>query len=165
MTVRKILLYPQDEAALRRKSLAVKRLDAEVKALIADLKDTLATQAGAGWLRRKSACSSGSCWCASGRIEANRAAAGADQPDHCRSWAARQGLRRLPEHAGAGDLGYTAPDLADSSVRGTKTGRRSSCASKASTRLSSTMKIDHLNGVLFLDRMDKGGKLYVAADR
>ena len=48
MTVRKILKYPQDETRLRRKSAEVKRLDADIKNLIHDLKDTLATQAGAG---------------------------------------------------------------------------------------------------------------------
>lgn len=48
MAVRKILKYPQDEARLRRKSSEVKRMDAATKSLIQDLKDTLATQAGAG---------------------------------------------------------------------------------------------------------------------
>jgi peptide deformylase len=48
LTVRKILQYPQDDARLRRKSAEVKRLDAETRALIADLKDTLASQPGAG---------------------------------------------------------------------------------------------------------------------
>ena len=48
MPVKKILQYPRDEAKLRKKSAAVKRLDADVKLLITDLKDTLATQAGAG---------------------------------------------------------------------------------------------------------------------
>lgn len=48
MAVRKVLLYPQDEAVLRKKSLKVKKLDESVKALIQDLKDTLATQPGAG---------------------------------------------------------------------------------------------------------------------
>ncbi len=48
MAVRKVLKYPQDEVRLRRKSSEVKRLDAETKALIQDLKDTLASQPGAG---------------------------------------------------------------------------------------------------------------------
>jgi peptide deformylase len=48
MTVRKILKYPQDEAKLRRKSAEVKRLDNETKALIRDLKDTLEAVPGAG---------------------------------------------------------------------------------------------------------------------
>jgi peptide deformylase len=48
MTVRKILQYPDDEAKLRRKSSAVKKLDSETKKLIADLKDTLERHPGAG---------------------------------------------------------------------------------------------------------------------
>lgn len=48
MAVKKILLYPQDEAALRQKSIEVKRGDPQVQSLIQDLKDTLATQEGGG---------------------------------------------------------------------------------------------------------------------
>jgi peptide deformylase len=48
MAVRKVLKYPKEETRLRRKSTAVKKLDADTKALIKDLKDTLATQEGAG---------------------------------------------------------------------------------------------------------------------
>lgn len=48
MPIRKILKFPEDEARLRRKSSEVKRLDAETKALIQDLKDTLDSQPGAG---------------------------------------------------------------------------------------------------------------------
>lgn len=48
MAVRRVLQYPKDEARLRRKSSEVKRLDAATKNLIRDLKDTLAGQAGAG---------------------------------------------------------------------------------------------------------------------
>lgn len=48
MAVRRVLLYPQDEARLRKKSSEVKRLDADTKNLILDLKETLATQPGAG---------------------------------------------------------------------------------------------------------------------
>jgi peptide deformylase len=48
MAVRKILKYPHDETKLRRKSAEIKRIDAETKALIRDLKDTLETVPGAG---------------------------------------------------------------------------------------------------------------------
>ncbi|HLV34993.1 MAG TPA: peptide deformylase [Spirillospora sp.] len=48
MAVRKILLYPQDEAALRQKSNEVRRGDPQLQSLIQDLKDTLATQEGSG---------------------------------------------------------------------------------------------------------------------
>src|SRR5258707_1189445 len=48
MTIRRILKYPEDETKLRRKSAEIKKLDAETKGLIADLKDTRATQWGGG---------------------------------------------------------------------------------------------------------------------
>jgi peptide deformylase len=48
MAVRTILKFPQDEAGLRKKSQPVKRNDSELQSLIQDLKDTLATQPGAG---------------------------------------------------------------------------------------------------------------------
>lgn len=48
MSVKKILLYPKDEEALREKSVEIKRIDKSVKRLTQDLKDTLLTQPGAG---------------------------------------------------------------------------------------------------------------------
>ena len=48
MAVRRVLKYPKDETRLRKKSTPVRKLDADTKALIKDLKDTLATQEGAG---------------------------------------------------------------------------------------------------------------------
>ena len=48
MTVQRILRYPEDEAALRQKSAKVGRIDDEILALIADLMDTLAANPGAG---------------------------------------------------------------------------------------------------------------------
>lgn len=48
MTVRKILLYPADQVRLRKKSTEVKRIDPEMKTLIADLKETLLANPGAG---------------------------------------------------------------------------------------------------------------------
>ncbi len=49
MAVRKILLYAEDAAALRRTSRPVLKLSKPVRALIQDLKDTLATRSdGAG---------------------------------------------------------------------------------------------------------------------
>ncbi len=48
MTVRKVLQYPAQAERLRQKSSAVKRLDDKTRQLITDLKDTLATQPGAG---------------------------------------------------------------------------------------------------------------------
>jgi len=46
--VRRVLKYPKDEARLRKPSTAVKRIDNSIKNLIKDLKDTLATEEGAG---------------------------------------------------------------------------------------------------------------------
>jgi peptide deformylase len=48
MPVKRVLKYPQDEARLRQVSKPVKKLDADTQRLIQDLKDTLATQEGAG---------------------------------------------------------------------------------------------------------------------
>jgi peptide deformylase len=48
MAVKSVLIYPKEESRLRRKSAAVKRLNADVKRLIQDLKETLAGQPGAG---------------------------------------------------------------------------------------------------------------------
>ena len=48
MAVRHILLYPQREKALRRKSKAVKKINAKVRELAQDLTDTLLMHPGAG---------------------------------------------------------------------------------------------------------------------
>jgi len=48
MPVRRVLLYPQDEATLRQKSTPIEAIDDDVRDLITDLKETLATQPGAG---------------------------------------------------------------------------------------------------------------------
>lgn len=41
MAVRDIVLYPKDEAALREKSVPVRRIDRRIRRLVQDLKDTL----------------------------------------------------------------------------------------------------------------------------
>ena len=46
--IRDILLYPKDEAGLRKKSAKVPKINASVRALVADLKETLLSQPGAG---------------------------------------------------------------------------------------------------------------------
>jgi peptide deformylase len=48
MSIRRILKYPKDEARLRKPSATVKRIDADLRQLIEDMKDTLAHEAGAG---------------------------------------------------------------------------------------------------------------------
>jgi peptide deformylase len=48
MTIRNILIYPGEEANLRKPSAPIKRLDDDTRALIADLKETLLVNPGAG---------------------------------------------------------------------------------------------------------------------
>lgn len=48
MTVQRVLLYPSDAQALRQKSAPIEAVDDAAKTLIVDLKETLATQPGAG---------------------------------------------------------------------------------------------------------------------
>jgi peptide deformylase len=48
MTIRNILIYPGEEANLRKTSVPIKRLDDEARSLIADLKETLLVNPGAG---------------------------------------------------------------------------------------------------------------------
>jgi peptide deformylase len=48
MPIKIVLLYPKDEAALRQTSEEIKRFDKTTKRLIQDLKDTLLSQPGAG---------------------------------------------------------------------------------------------------------------------
>lgn len=48
MAIREIVKYPKDDAILRQKSEPVAQVDDEIRALIQDLKDTLAAEGGAG---------------------------------------------------------------------------------------------------------------------
>ena len=48
MPVKPVLLYPQQEAKLRKKSATVKKINRKVRDLVQDLKHTLLTQPGAG---------------------------------------------------------------------------------------------------------------------
>lgn len=48
MPIQPVLRYPDDNAALRQPSTPIEALDDATKTLIADLKDTLASQPGAG---------------------------------------------------------------------------------------------------------------------
>jgi len=48
MAIRKILQYPEDDKALRQKSVAVQKVDKRVRKLVRDLKDTLEDSGGAG---------------------------------------------------------------------------------------------------------------------
>jgi peptide deformylase len=48
MAIQKILIYPGEEANLRKMSVPIKKFDADTKALITDLKETLLANPGAG---------------------------------------------------------------------------------------------------------------------
>lgn len=48
MTIRDILIYPQEEAKLRKKSAKVKKRDDSIRQLVDDLKETLLANPGAG---------------------------------------------------------------------------------------------------------------------
>lgn len=162
MTVRKILKYPHDEARLRKKSAEVKRLDADIKKLIGDLKDTLATQPGAG-------------------LAAPQIGIGK-----------RVALVRFGQDTGVMEppLAIINPVVVDSgsldkgfdgclSLPGLVTWdtlRPSWLVFRARDENWKPIEmrvegidaivvhheIDHLDGVLFLDRLDKDGKLYIA---
>lgn len=48
MAIRPLLYYPQDEALLRQKSTPIKKVDDSIQELVTDLKETLLTHPGAG---------------------------------------------------------------------------------------------------------------------
>lgn len=50
MTIRKILQYPEQESRLRKKSVKVKKVNKQIRQLIRDLKDTLAHHGGGAGL-------------------------------------------------------------------------------------------------------------------
>ncbi|MCC7448482.1 MAG: peptide deformylase [Anaerolineae bacterium] len=162
MAVRKILKYPHDEARLRKKSAEVKRLDTDIKKLIGDLKDTLATQPGAGL--------------AAPQVGIYK----------------RVALVRFGQDKGEMEppLALINPAIVDSgpldkgfdgclSLPGIVTWdtvrpswlvfrARDEQWQKIEMRVEGIdaivvhHEIDHLDGVLFLDRLDKDGKLYVS---
>ncbi len=161
MAVRKILKYPADNAKLRRKSAEVKRLDAETKALIADLKDTLADEPGAGLAASQIGILKRVVLVAFGQD------AGGMQPPL---------VLINPVIVEAGPLGpgfdgcLSMPGLATwDTLRPTwLTFRaRGEDWKKIEMRVEGIdarvvqHEIDHLDGILYLDRMAKGGKMYV----
>ena len=162
MTVQKILLYPKDEAALRRKSLPVKRLDDEVKALIGDLKDTLATQAGAGLAAPQIGVLK--------RVVLVRF--GQDQGEIGPPIALINPMITAAGPLGKGFDGcLSMPGLATwDTLRPTwlaftardENWKQIKMRVEGIDAIVVHHEVDHLNGVLFLDRMEKGGKLHVA---
>ncbi|MEP7293369.1 MAG: peptide deformylase, partial [Chloroflexota bacterium] len=161
MAVRKILKYPADNARLRLKSREVRRLDAETKALIADLKDTLKTQSGAGLAAPQI-----------GVLERVALVRFGQERDEI----APPLVLINPEIVEARALGkgfdgcLSLPGLVTwDTVRPTWLVFRARCENGENIErrvegidaIVVQHEIDHLDGILFLDRMDKGGKLYV----
>ena len=162
MTVQKILLYPKDEAALRRKSLAVKRLDDEVVSLIADLKDTLATQAGAGLaapqigvLKRVVLVRFGQ---ETGEMESPLALI---NPIITATGPLGKGFDGCLSMPGLATWDTLRPTWLTFSARD-ENWKQIKRRVEGIDAIVVHHEVDHLNGVLFLDRMEKGGRLYVA---
>ena len=162
MPVRKILKFPKDETRLRKPSAQVKRLDAEIKSLIKDLKDTLATQEGAGLAapqigvhKRVVLVRFGQ---DSGEMQAplvlinpviHERGALVKSFDGCLSlpkiytWdASRPSWLEFSAHDEHWNAFTMRVEGADAAVV--------------------DHEVDHLDGVLFLDRLDKDAKLYIA---
>lgn len=162
MTVRKILKYPQDEAKLRRKSAEVKRLDADVKQLIRDLKDTLATQSGAGLaapqigvLKRVALVRFGQ---DKGEMEPPLTII---NPVILESGEMAKGFDGCLSIPNLYTWDTVRPSWLVFSARD-ETWKKIEMRVEGIDAIVVHHEIDHLNGVLFLDRMDTGGKLYVA---
>jgi peptide deformylase len=163
MAVRKILLYSKDAAALRRKSEPVRKVNQRVRALIQDLKDTLMNcSAGAGLAAPQIHVYD--------RVVVVRLGLrGEDDPlivsptalinpeivearderrdfDGCLSFPGLYGTTRRPHH-----LKVKALD---------ETGQPFERVFKDFDGVLVHHEIDHLDGVLFIDRIEKPGDLY-----
>ena len=161
MTVRKILLYPKDEAALRHKSLGVRRLDDDVKSLITDLKDTLAIQAGAGLaapqigvLKRVVLVRFGQ---DKGELEAPLTLINPIILENGPLGTGFDGCLSMP---GLATWDTVRPTWLTFSARD-ENWKQIKMRVEGIDAIVVHHEIDHLNGVLFLDRMEKGGKLYI----
>lgn len=161
MPIRKVLQYPTDEAKLRRKSAEVKRLDNATRQLIRDLKETLATQPGAGlaapqigiWKKVALVCF------------------GQDQdemepplaiinPVIVETGPLAKGFDGCLSMPGLVTWDTLRPSWLVFTARDenwNKITRRV----EGIDAIVVHHEVDHLNGVLFLDRMETGGKLYV----
>lgn len=167
MAVRKILKYPADEAKLRRKSAEVKRLDAATKQLITDLKETLLAQPGAGLAAPQIGVPK--------RVALVRFGQGKGEGEEKKEMEPPLTLIN-PVIEAAGELGkgfdgcLSIPGLVTwDTLRPTWLTFRARDENwqKIQMRVEGIdaivvhHEIDHLNGVLFLDRLDQDGKLYV----
>jgi peptide deformylase len=162
MAVRRILKYPRDEARLRRKSAEIKRLDAETKKHIADLKDTLAAQSGAGLAapqigiyKRVALVRFGQ---EKGEMGAPLAVVNPVIVERGPLVKGFDGCLSLPglvtwDTLRPSWLVFTARD---------ENWRKIEMRVEGIDAIVVDHEVDHLDGVLFLDRLDKNGKLYVA---
>ncbi len=161
MAVRRVLQYPQDEARLRRKSAAVKKLDAETRQLIVDLKDTLATQPGAGlaapqigvWKRVALVCFGQD----KGEMEPPLAII---NPVIVEQGPLEKGFDGCLSMPGLVTWDTLRPSWLVFTARD-EHWNRVQMRVEGIDAIVVHHEIDHLDGVLFLDRMDKGGKLYI----
>lgn len=161
MPVRKILKYPQDDARLRRKSAEVKRLDADLKALITDLKDTLATQAGAGLAapqigvyRRVALVHFGQ---GEGEMQPPLALI---NPVILESGPPGKGFDGCLSLPGLVTWDTLRPSWLVFSFRDVYWKKQTQRV-EGIDAIVVHHEIDHLDGILYLDRLDKGGKIYV----
>lgn len=162
MTVRKILKYPADDAKLRRKSAEVKRLDAETKALIADLKDTLASETGAGLaapqigvLKRVALVCFGQ---DAGEIQPPLVLI---NPVILETGPLAPGFDGCLSMPGLATWDTLRPSWLTFSARGEDWKKIEIRVEGIDARVVQH-EVDHLNGILYLDRLAKGGKMYVA---
>lgn len=162
MPAQRVLKYPKDEARLRKQSVEVKRIDSHLKSLIKDLKDTLAGEAGAGL--------------AAPQIGVHKRVAlvrfGQDQGEmqaplvlinpvitergpHVKSF---DGCLSIPKL-------YTWDAARPSWLEFTARGENWEAINLHVEGADAAVvdhEVDHLNGVLFIDRLDKDAKLYIA---
>lgn len=162
MTVRKILKYPDDEAKLRRKSAEIKKLDAETKNLIKDLKDTLATQAGAGLAAPQIGVLKRVALVVFGQDdEETQPPLAIINPVIVERGPLGRGFDGCLSIPGLYTWDTLRPTWLVFTARD-ENWRKIKMRVEGIDAIVVDHEVDHLNGVLFLDRLDKGGKLYIA---
>jgi peptide deformylase len=162
MAVRKILKYPDDEAKLRRKSAEIKKLDAETKSLIRDLKDTLATQAGAGLAAPQIGVLKRVALVVFGQdAEETQPPMAIINPVIVERGPLGRGFDGCLSIPGLYTWDTLRPTWLVFTARD-ENWRKIKMRVEGIDAIVVDHEVDHLNGVLFLDRLDKGGKLYIA---
>jgi peptide deformylase len=161
MPVRKILKYPQDDARLRRKSAEIKRLDTETKALIADLKDTLATQPGAGLAAPQIGVTKRVALVRFGQDEGEMGPPLAIiNPVILEAGPLAKGFDGCLSLPGLVTWDTLRPSWLVFTYRDEQW-KKQTLRVEGIDGIVVHHEIDHLDGVLYLDRLDRGGKIYV----